>query len=337
MSLLPDIGSSDDLPTKPLRWEEFSRSVPRGLRWLWRLEWFGGWLVYLLRRSALLQLFEVAAAFSIPIAILAYMLGTSDRSRERLYRSSEIIGKPRTETTDAARRAAMEDLASQNLALTRVHLPDSSYLWGIDLRGANLNHGRMRDANLYDAKLGCRKQMFTRRRCVRAQYIDWSETGLSRADLRGADLWGARGQGGEFTRAKLDDGVLVFANFKRSRFYRASLVRTRMLDTNFDWADLRLADLEESDLEKVDFTGADLRGANLKNVKNWRTIVSLRWANVANVRSAPPGFTVWARDSLGAVEIEDDSTWISYRAVKRMKNDDLADGIRDMGGWRPVP
>lgn len=333
MSLLQG-GEPGGLPVKPVEWREYARAAPRGLRWLWRMGWAIAWLNFGLRRSALLQLLEIAAAFSIPIAVVTFLLGAPDRSRERLYRSSEIISKPADETTDAARLAAMEDLASQNLALTRVQVPDSAYLWGIDLRGAVLHRARMRSANLYGAKLGCRKRLFSPDRCVLAQYVDWTNGGFWGADLRGANLWGAWLLGGELTRARLDETVLVYAHFERSRLLRASLTEARMLETSFDWADLREADLSGSNLERVDFTGADLRGASFANVRNWRTIASLRWANVANLRSAPPGFLAWVRDSSGAVVIEDDSAWTEFRAAKRKEHDLLTELVRDMGTSR---
>ena len=47
---------------------------------------------------------------------------------------------------------------------------------------------------------------------------------------------------------------------------------------------------------------ADLSGADLEDIRNWREIESIKYANIFGIRNAPKGFRVWALER-GAVEM----------------------------------
>lgn len=105
------------------------------------------------------------------------------------------------------------------------------------------------------------------------------------ADLRASDLAGCD---------------LTFANLESANFRSASLKQAVLANTDLHDADLNGADLSDADLSGAILDGADLRHARLQHLR-WRSIRSLKDANVAAVIDAPPGFLEWAR-ARGAVE-----------------------------------
>ena len=116
--------------------------------------------------------------------------------------------------------------------------------------------------------------------------VDWH-----RADLRQADLLGARPRAptfakrtsprrtwrGPLPRARLDGLDAGGANLAGVRMKGASLRAARLLGAQLVDADLRGADLTEADLTGADLTGADLRRALLEGA-------SLRDANLTAAR-----------------------------------------------------
>ena len=72
-------------------------------------------------------------------------------------------------------------------------------------------------------------------------------------------------------------------------------------------------ELRGADLSLANLSGADLRHfAMLSDLKNWRSIFSMKLANVQGVIDPPEGFVDWAIEG-GAVSVEFDEEW---RAMK---------------------
>ncbi|MGA9958994.1 MAG: pentapeptide repeat-containing protein, partial [Acidobacteriaceae bacterium] len=71
--------------------------------------------------------------------------------------------------------------------------------------------------------------------------------------------------------------------------------------------DLTGANLSHANLSRVDLSRADLRDADL-NAIAWRTIRSVRLANIKDVKNPPPGFVDWALGA-GAVNMASDDEW----------------------------
>jgi hypothetical protein len=121
---------------------------------------------------------------------------------------------------------------------------------------------------------------------------------LLRADLRGADA----------RRAVLRGSDLEGATLRSTNLRNADLSHVRLLGANLSGADLTGANLTEALVRDATLDRADLRDADLSNVRDWRSVHSIRLANVANVRHPPEGFLDWAKSN-GAVDARDDADW----------------------------
>jgi hypothetical protein len=126
---------------------------------------------------------------------------------------------------------------------------------------------------------------------------------LLNADLRRADLRGA-----DARRAVLRGSDLEGATLRSTNLRDADLSRARLPDANLSDADLAGAKLNGVTLRNATLDRADLRDSDLSNLRDWRSIHSIRLANVAGIRNPPQGFLDWARSS-GAVEAKDDAAW----------------------------
>ena len=121
---------------------------------------------------------------------------------------------------------------------------------------------------------------------------------LRRATFRGADLRNAR-----FRQAGLQDADLTFANLREADLRHSDLSGAILTD-----ADLTGADLSNSNVQRVTFDRADLRGANLSALVDWKSIESIRLANIDGVKDAPEGFAQWAVQH-GAVQMPSTEQW----------------------------
>ena len=71
--------------------------------------------------------------------------------------------------------------------------------------------------------------------------------------------------------------------------------------------------MDEANLKGAYLQGADLRAANLKraelqDIRNWREIKNIEYANIYGVTNSPEGFIEWAKEH-GAVEVENYDEW----------------------------
>lgn len=165
-----------------------------------------------------------------------------------------------------------------------------SYLWYIDLKGANLLGTNLIKTKLCSAKLNgadLRAAHLTladlraadlRLADLKTAYLigaDLKAADLSRADLRAADLHGvdfrkAKLLGANFGGAKLREanlsGVyLLEVNFREANLELANLREAYLEQTNFSKANLKSTDLSETDLSWSDMSGANLQYANLRD------------------------------------------------------------------------
>lgn len=124
---------------------------------------------------------------------------------------------------------------------------------------------------------------------------------LDSAQLRRASLGGADLRGAHLRRAELQDADLHTANLRGADLRSADLSRA-----DFTGADLAGCTLSSAKLSGANLDHADLYNADLHDVREWKSIASVRMANLHGVKSAPAGFIEWAKKN-GAVEIEKES------------------------------
>ena len=91
---------------------------------------------------------------------------------------------------------------------------------------------------------------------------DLRRANLYRADLHGANLYGANLRRANLYRAYLDGANLYGANLRRANLRRANLYRADLRGADLDGADLYRADLYGANLHGADLDGADLYGAS---------------------------------------------------------------------------
>ncbi|MFZ0515623.1 MAG: pentapeptide repeat-containing protein [Acidobacteriaceae bacterium] len=120
---------------------------------------------------------------------------------------------------------------------------------------------------------------------------------LDRCDLDSSDL----------RNSVFDRASMTFCNLDSANFRGASLVNADLTDSDFSDSDLTGANLSHANLSRVDLSRADLRDADL-NAIAWRTIRSVRLANIKDVKNPPPGFVDWALGA-GAVNMASDDEW----------------------------
>ena len=119
-------------------------------------------------------------------------------------------------------------------------------------------------------------------------HLKWvrGEEGGERADLRGADLWGA----------DLREADLWGANLREADLRGADLWEANLREADLWGADLRGANLRGADLWGADLRGADLWGADLREANLWEADL---WG--ANLREADlRGANLWGANLWGA-------------------------------------
>ena len=129
------------------------------------------------------------------------------------------------------------------------------------------------------------------------QGISLRNANLSRCDFHASDL-----RNSDFTGSMLSDCTLKDANFRN-----ANLTGTSLESADARGVDLTAANLHGVDLSKTNLDGADLRNTDLTNVR-WKDIGSMRLANIAGARNAPPDFMKLAA-AQGAVSLDSDDQW----------------------------
>ncbi len=126
---------------------------------------------------------------------------------------------------------------------------------------------------------------------------------LRGADLRGADLRDANLGGADLRGADLRGADLRGANLRGADLYGANLRGADLRDANLGGADLRGADLRGADLRGANLRGADLRDANLGDEKQQRALLSLR--QVVPESGAFEGWKRLCRGHIAHIQIPD--------------------------------
>jgi hypothetical protein len=181
-------------PAPPEPWSAL-RLRPRLAAPLIAIDWALEWFVYVLRRSALFDLLELAGRLGILIAAVSYLRGGEQRKRAAQFQAWQVITGAEGKGGNAGRLEALEALNADGASLSGVRL-DSAALQGIALPRADLSRARMS--------------------FVLMQRADLVGADLTRADLRLADLAGADVAGASFAGALLDR-----ANLRGLRNWRA--------------------------------------------------------------------------------------------------------------------
>jgi len=126
---------------------------------------------------------------------------------------------------------------------------------------------------------------------------------VNNVSLAGVQLDGAWLEGVSLPRAVLRRGSLRQATLLGADLTGANLEAADLSGAVLEGARLRDAYLRKANLAGASLGTVDLRGANLQDIRGWRDIASISYANIQGVRNAPPGFLEWAREN-GAVEGE---------------------------------
>jgi len=141
------------------------------------------------------------------------------------------------------------------------------------------------------------------------QELDADGVPLTGVDVSEAFLQGLRLNNAKLIRANFHNADVRNASLVATDFSDATLTGTNFRNSDFQGALLRGADLTDADLGGTNLDGADLtgttlentdlHGANLHNIR-WGDISSIKMANLAGVKNAPPDFLRWALQN-GAV------------------------------------
>jgi hypothetical protein len=126
--------------------------------------------------------------------------------------------------------------------------------------------------------------------------INLAHAELLRADISGSDIRNANLHG-----ADLADATLVYTNFRGAD----------LSDVVFSEANLENADLTGANLDGATLDQCNLASADLTDVNNWKSIKSVKLANIYSCKGSPDGFRDWAKAN-GAVEC---ATYKEWQAV----------------------
>lgn len=168
---------------------------------------------------------------------------------------------------------------------------NDSWLWGADLRHANLTWAELRGVGLSGANLEGASLSG-----AELEGADLRGANLKGVDLRNADLRGVEELTcDQLTQANYWEGVDrdpnlacgaeipipidLEANFEGADLGGANLEGANYYGDNFRGANLFEANLKGVDFRKANLEGADLRGADLQNVSFWGT--NLQGANLS--------------------------------------------------------
>jgi Pentapeptide repeats (8 copies) len=145
------------------------------------------------------------------------------------------------------------------------------------------------------------------------QELNADKVSLDGVDVTSAALQGIQLRDAKLHRANFSSTDLRNSDFTGSNFSLADLNSANLRNTVLDHAIFLQADLQNSDLNSSSLVGAnlggatlddaDLRDADLRDIQ-WQHLKSIKAANIANVRNAPPGFVAWALKN-GAVDQAD--------------------------------
>src|SRR5437763_274019 len=101
---------------------------------------------------------------------------------------------------------------------------------------------------------------------------------------------------------------LYYTTLRSTNLRNADLSGAQLLDANLFDADLKGANLSGVSMRGANLERVDLRDADLRGLMDWKSMRSIKLANIHAVRNAPTGFVDWAKAN-GAVDLRDDEEW----------------------------
>jgi len=331
---------------KPKSWRERRQSIKH--KWqapfIFCVEWPCEWISYWLGEWAFLDILGHIGRLTILIAVITYFMGADERRMQgenqrkaKQYQAWQVINIAQGKPGGGGRKEALEDLSKDEVPLTGVDI-SKAFLQRLNLPGANLDYANLSKAILWDVNLA--RADLTYADLSEADLIraDLSKANLTRANLSKAILWDVNLARADLTYANLtetdcDRGIQFMihpsdrnvkfvikfppdgANLQNVRLVGADLHAADLVWTDLTGADLSYANLAGADLAGANLEGVNLQQANLKEIRNWRNIWSVKYANIYDVNDHPEGFKKWAKEK-GAVEIENDEEWIEYKRKK---------------------
>ena len=210
-------------------------------------------------------------------------LGKANLNRANLNRANlskaNLIEASLTKTNMCEANLGRAKLCGSNLIGTDLSGADLSRA---NMSGANLTEASLRNANLYKANM-------INSTPIRA---DLREINLVEAHLCGASLIGADLSGADLSEANLSGVDLSNANLNKANLRAADLSE----------GDLSGANMNEIDLNGAYLRKADLSRTNLSEIKHWRRIEQIKWANIFETKNLPECSREWALER-GAVEM----------------------------------
>ncbi len=108
----------------------------------------------------------------------------------------------------------------------------------------------------------------------------------------------------DLSGADLEDAYMNTTNLRGADLHNARLAGV----TDLTNADLNGADVSGADFNNVVLDQADLRNTDLSGIANWKSIQSIKFANILGCKNAPDGFVAWAVAN-GAVQLASDAEW----------------------------
>lgn len=124
--------------------------------------------------------------------------------------------------------------------------------------------------------------------------------------LAGVNLDGAWLEGVDLRGANLQNASFRTANLQGARLDGANLKNAILAHANLTAASLEAAVLQGADLEHARLAAASLVQSDLADVVGWRSVESISYARIHDVRRAPAGFREWAK-SLGAEDAQNET------------------------------
>lgn len=201
------------------------------------LEWGLEWTVFYLKKWALVDILDIAAKFTILVAVVGYLFGAENRKKEQISQNWLVLTNAKQLGGGAMGIDALNNLVKLGAPINGIDL-NNLYLEGVFLENTVL-----RKVNLSESKLA---------------KANLNGTSFKEADLRGIDLRGAEIMNVTFDSTNLASGDLRGTNLKKCSFRNSSL---------------KGVNLRNADLRGVRFYNTDLMELEL----NWSKVSSVDW------------------------------------------------------------
>jgi hypothetical protein len=187
-----------------------------------------------------------------------------------------------------------------------------SYIWGIEERRKVKHYQAWQVINAAQGKPG------SGGRIDALQDLNKDKVPLSGVDASGSYLVEIDLKEAYLSDANFSGANLSYANLSGAILPGADLSGADLIFTNLSGTYLCEADLSKALLLRANLSGAYLGEANLLNVRHWRGIKSIEFANIYDVNNPPSGFIEWAKEH-GAKIIESEDEWEALLKEKRAK------------------